>query len=153
MADEQPKLLEKRNFDDGEELFSAGDIAKEAFVVQRGAVELLKKDADGFFETVRIVGPGQILGEGALISPKPRKLGARAKGQAACIVVSRDIMETKLDEADSFVRGMFRVLLGNFSAIRDIDAETKDNTETEQTLKDLEVDDEVDDVTEEISIG
>ncbi len=142
MSDDQTELLAKRTIEDGEVIFSKGDIATEAFVVQRGEIELMEQDADGFFETVRIVGPGQSLGEGALISPKPRKLSARAKGPAACIVVSRDIMEAKLDEADGFIRGMFRVLLGNFSAVRDIDAEAKDSEETERDLKDLEVEED-----------
>lgn len=139
MSERPGDLLKEQGFEDGEMLYSVGDPADAAYVIKSGSIELLRRDEDGFYDTVRIIGPGQIFGEEALVAATPHIYSARAKGETACLVILRKELNEKLAEADNFIRGMFRVLIGNFSSIKEIDGDKPDESETEKTLRDLEV--------------
>ena len=70
----------------GQVLFSAGDTADGAFVVQQGSL-VLKPDGAGDQEIV--AGPGTLLGETALLAPTNRPATAVAREPARVLRVSR----------------------------------------------------------------
>ena len=70
----------------GQVLFSAGDTADGAFVVQQGSLSL-KPDGAGNDEIV--AGPGTLLGETALLAPTQRPATAVAREPARVLRVTR----------------------------------------------------------------
>jgi CRP-like cAMP-binding protein len=77
---------ESLSLEAGEVLFSAGDNADSAFVVQQGVLEL--RPEGGSDEEV-IAGPATLLGETALLAPTRRPATAIARERARLLRVSR----------------------------------------------------------------
>jgi CRP/FNR family transcriptional regulator, cyclic AMP receptor protein len=67
----------------GEVIFSEGDPAREMYIVREGSVELRKAGA-----LLESLGPGDILGEMALIDPAPRS--ATAVVGEGCVLAAVD---------------------------------------------------------------
>lgn len=70
----------------GDVLFSAGDTADAAFVVQQGSLSL-KPDGAGAEDIIAV--PGTLLGETALLAPTTRRATAIAREPARVLRVSR----------------------------------------------------------------
>jgi CRP-like cAMP-binding protein len=90
----------------GQVLFSAGDTADGAFVVQQGSL-LLKPDGAGAEEI--IAGPGTLLGETALLAATRRPATAVAREPVRVLRVSRATFLKILDsypEAAQRLRGL-----------------------------------------------
>ena len=111
--------LAKRRVEDGDLIFMEGDPGAETFLIHTGRVELIKRGADGLFETIAELGPGQIFGEMALATNRPRAAGARAMEDCVLIVVSKAQIDAKLKAADPFVSALFRILAGNLESTID----------------------------------
>ena len=79
--------VESLSLQAGQVLFSAGDTADGAFVVQQGSFSL--KPDDGAGEEEIIAGPGTLLGETALLAPTKRPATAIAREPARVLRVSR----------------------------------------------------------------
>jgi CRP-like cAMP-binding protein len=92
-------LLERRAYDAGQILFHKGDPGEEMFIVETGAVSIFEPGTDSAADTapsappageegvLRIFGPGEALGEMALIDFQPRTLSARAKEPTEALVL------------------------------------------------------------------
>lgn len=112
-------------FHDGDILFMEGDPADTMYLIHSGQVELIKRSDDGFFDTLELRGPGQVLGESSLASARPHTMGARASGDVRAIVVKRSMLSQKLDAADPFIQALFRILVRNLMSVMDLQAEIK----------------------------
>lgn len=77
----------------GQRVIEQGEEGREAFVVVRGVLEVLR-DADGK-PSVRLaaLGPGAIFGEMALVSDAPRAASVVAVEPAQLLAISRDALE------------------------------------------------------------
>lgn len=140
-------MLTNVSFGDGDIIFSQGERAHSCYLVRKGRVELVRQDADGFFETVEHVEPGHVFGKTALVSDSPYALGARAQGECACVQISRDGLDRVLQDADPFVRAMFRVLAGNLASIMELQEAAKLRAESNEDLSNLEVEGDDDEET------
>jgi CRP/FNR family transcriptional regulator, cyclic AMP receptor protein len=72
---------------DGEVLFREGEPAKEMLVVREGHLDVVKNAAGGGEACIARLGPGDVVGEMALIDIQPRSAAVRAHGQAAVIAL------------------------------------------------------------------
>lgn len=113
------EMLAKVSYEQGEIIFMEGDLGEATYLVQSGSVELVKKDSDGFFETIGTRLPGQVFGELALLTDRPRAAGARAAEDCVLIAVERYQLDQKLEAADPFVRALFRILAQNLLSVMD----------------------------------
>ncbi len=95
------KLLKAVRIDDvsgGDEIVRQGDEGREAFVVARGLLRVVR--LQGADETVLAqLGPGAILGEMALMSSTPRSASVRALEPAQLLVLERDQLERAAQQA------------------------------------------------------
>ncbi len=84
--------LKPRQLDSGELLFNQGDSGDELFIVQEGGIAIYvpSKDNPGAERPIRIFGPGEALGEMALIDNRPRSVSARAIDASAVLVLTGD---------------------------------------------------------------
>ena len=104
-------VYDRQAFAEGETIFTEGDVANRAYIVQEGRIEIFRRTDDG--EEIRIgsVGKGGIFGEMGLIDDKPRMATARAAVDATVIVVPKMTFETKLAKCDPFIRGLLGILV------------------------------------------
>lgn len=115
--------LAKVTFQAGEIIFMEGDIGNATYLIQSGKVELIKRGPDGMFDTIATIGAGQVFGEVALLTDRPRAAGARAQSDCLLIAVERGQLDAKLERADPFIRALFRILAQNLLSVMDRKAE------------------------------
>ncbi len=84
--------LQPRRLDAGEPLFNQGDPGDELYIVQEGgiAIYMPSKDQPGKERPIRIFGPGEMMGEMALIDRQPRSLSARAVETTRLLALTGD---------------------------------------------------------------
>lgn len=102
----------KRTFAAGETLFSEGEAGDFAFLIVSGAVDILKRAGDRDI-VIGQVGPGNIIGEMALIDSQPRMASARATVETAVNVIPREAIKARLDRLEKF-DPVLRRLMGTF---------------------------------------
>lgn len=106
-------LLYTRHLDAGEILFHRGDPGDELFIIQEGRLALFasQEEETGDDESaIRILGPGEVLGEMALIDGAPRSLSARAIEPTTLQVLSgddfRDLLRRSPEVAFAVMSGL-----------------------------------------------
>ncbi len=83
----------------GEVLYSAGDPAREAYLVESGVLRLTLQIGEGPERTVDLVGPGELGGEEGIVPGTPRRTGARAHGPTRLTVLEGDEVNQALRTA------------------------------------------------------
>lgn len=98
-----PAELTRRHVRAGARIFSEGEAADVAYVVERGEVDILTWQ-DGALARVATVSSGQLIGEMAILDAAPRSATAVARSDAELIVIERDRLEARLTTLDPVVR-------------------------------------------------
>lgn len=84
-----------RRFSAGEVLFTDGDPAKEAFLLQEGRVRLIKR-VGAVERSLRVLRPGDLFGETALIQGAPRNSTAVALSEGVALALDQATFEQVL---------------------------------------------------------
>lgn len=108
-----------QNFDAGRDIFKEGDTAYSAFLVKSGVVEVTKLHETGEPEVVGYAGPGQVFGEGVLMSKMRRYNSARAHEASVCIAIDYKKLVAALERSDPFIKALFNLLSGNMQSMID----------------------------------
>lgn len=93
----QQRLLDRhgRQFSSGEVIFSDGDEAREAFVLHQGRVRLIKR-VGATERGLRILRPGDLFGESALMNGAPRNQTAVALEEVIAVALDKDTFQQVL---------------------------------------------------------
>jgi EAL domain-containing protein (putative c-di-GMP-specific phosphodiesterase class I) len=86
-----------RSYPAGAEIFRAGERADCAYIVERGAVDII---APAEAVPVGRLGPGQIFGEASLLNEGARPVTALAAEPTDLFVIDRTLLQERLDRAD-----------------------------------------------------
>lgn len=98
--------LISREYIEGVHLFKKGDPAKEAFLVYSGSIRIYK-ESDGIEREIAKLGPGEIIGEMALITHKEaHSSNAVAAEKSIVVVITKKTLENKLKTADPLLNTM-----------------------------------------------
>jgi len=81
----------------GEAIIRAGEVGSELFVIERGAVDVLARRADGIDTRVASLGPGQFFGEAALLAEELRSATVLATSECQLIVISRAALRAAVE--------------------------------------------------------
>ncbi len=92
----------------GQPIFSAGDSADCAYLIQDGQVAMY---SPGEEQPLAILPAGEIFGEMAVLDNSPRILDARALSDCDVLVIKRSQILNRLEQADPVLRTLFEVLL------------------------------------------
>jgi NTE family protein len=104
-----------RALDPGEYLVRQQAAGDAAFVVESGLLEVVL-DTDGRETVVSTLGPGEIVGEMALLSGEPRSASVRAVTAARVLVLSRELFDAFMREHAAALLEISRVLSRRLSA-------------------------------------
>ena len=109
--------LKSRRLEAGEVIFNQGDEGDELIVVKEGGISIFAPidGGEGTEKAIRIFGPGEVLGEMALIDQKPRSLSARAEEASTILTLGLKEFKTLLTENSEMV---FSVMSGLNERIR-----------------------------------
>lgn len=105
-------LRDKIIVDDGTVIFKQGDEGVEAFVVQKGNIQITKEVA-GETISLGVVSVGQMFGEMAIIDGSRRTATARAIGRTQLLRVPKWTFEQKLDDCDPLLRSLITKYIKN----------------------------------------
>ncbi len=99
--------------DGGEIVFAEGDTGDAAYVITAGELEVVK--AAGAREILLAVrGPGDVVGEMALLDAAPRMATVRARGATSLVSIPKQRMDELLAGSATAARALFGVLLNRW---------------------------------------
>lgn len=97
----------------GEALFREGDAPDGAYVIESGRIEI-STTKDGRHLILSELGPGDLLGEMAVLDESPRTASATASEDSVLTRVDRSQLLERLDQADPIVRALMSGLLARY---------------------------------------
>ena len=99
--------------EEGQHLFYEGDIPGMAYVIQDGEVEIVK-ELSGRDVLLAVRGPGEVIGEMALLESKPRMASVRARTPTTLVGIRKEQMDELLATSLSAATTMFYTVLGRW---------------------------------------
>ena len=123
-------ILDRRYVPTGDVIMKEGEQGSIAFLIQSGEVRVYTTSEEREIELARL-GTGEIFGEMALISDKPRAASVAATQDCNLIVISRMQFEEKLSDLDPTINAVVRMLT------RRIVSANNNLTGKQQSFKDL----------------
>jgi CRP-like cAMP-binding protein len=109
--------MQLRTFPAGTLLFREGDPGDFVYVLRSGQVRVWRRE--GLEErTLALLGPGEIVGEWALVNQKPRSASCTVVEPAECIVVNGVALEKMLGNPEIAVR-LVRKLIARLAVLDD----------------------------------
>ena len=113
------RVMSERYWNEGEVLCRQGDGDSDLFVIRHGEIEVLKEAADGSSRRVYLAGPGEAVGELALLADIPRSATLQAVGPVTALVMRggdfRRLMERQPEISSRLVTILARKLAGSGS--------------------------------------
>lgn len=123
------QYLEEQHLAAGHTVFREGEVGDKLFVVRRGSVRL-QKVRDGVLYEVGRRGPGDMLGETALIDSSPRNVTVVCVGACDFFTLSREAFYEILSRLPAVATKILKVLTAR---IRDVDAARLQELESKNT--------------------
>lgn len=96
-----------RHYEDGELIVRQGEPGESMYVVQKGRVEVLRREGDKEY-CLRELGPGEFFGETAIFEGESRPATVRAVGEAWVYSLERDSLLRRIHEDPSLAFGLIQ---------------------------------------------
>ncbi len=112
-------IYDRVGYEPGAMVIEEGNQDSQAFLIQSGDVEIFRMH-EGKERELAILGPGEIIGEMALICHGVRKASVRAKTQCSLIRISKPEFEERLEKCDNAVQAVFKMLVKRISQLNDM---------------------------------
>jgi diguanylate cyclase len=90
---------------DGDVVFREGDAPTTAFLIEEGRIDI-NTEREGDVVRLATLGPGDLLGEMAVIDDAPRTATAIAAGPAVLLAIDRAAIGERLQQADPIIRSL-----------------------------------------------
>jgi len=103
-------LIDRKVFAEGDCVFKQGSTGRIAYIIQKGAVDIVHVTPDGTEKLLANVGVGAIFGEMSLIDDRPRMATARVTEPTTVIVITEQMFLQKLEKSDPFIRGLINIM-------------------------------------------
>ncbi len=107
--------MSRRILKPGEALFKEGDPPTSAFLIERGKVRI-SADHDGEILVLADLGPGDLVGEMAVIDDSPRTASAVAVEESVLLVIDRAHLTERIAHTDPIVRALLEGQLKRYRA-------------------------------------
>lgn len=109
MADCKTSYIIKK----GEPIFEEGEITNGVYCVKDGVCKMTKLSANGKDQIVKLVKPGELLGQRSMISDEPANLGAVAlEDMEVCFVPKSEILQF-FNQNNQFSMNMMKTICGD----------------------------------------
>ncbi len=98
------------SLDAGDVLFEEGDVGDRAYVVIEGTLEIVKQ-SEGHDVVLAVQGPGQVVGEMALLRALPRTATVKARDAAQLVAIPKATFDDLLASSPDSARAVFSGLV------------------------------------------
>ncbi len=99
----QTEKVTRAHYRPGDSIFLQGDPGANFYVIDRGEVEILRRDdTDQPNQVVDVLGPGEFFGEVALLDNQPRGVTAKARTSVDVLVMGKDVFSRMSGSLASF---------------------------------------------------
>ncbi len=98
VLDSLSRYFDVQEYKTGEVVFEEGAPGTHLYIIERGALEVIKGAITGEQRPLAELRPGEVVGEMAVMDLRPRSATVRAKTHAALLAVSRDNLLKMLAE-------------------------------------------------------
>ena len=99
----QTEKITRAHYRPGDSIFLQGDPGANFYVIDRGEVEILRRDdTDQPNQVVDVLGPGEFFGEVALLDNQPRGVTAKARTSVDVLVMGKDVFSRMSGSLASF---------------------------------------------------
>ncbi len=99
----------------GELIFKEGDIINGVFCIQSGVCKLSKLSSNGKDQIIKLVKPGELLGQREMISDEPTNLTAIAhEDMEVCLIPRSDVLSL-FDKNNQFSRNLMKTICGDLN--------------------------------------
>jgi CRP/FNR family cyclic AMP-dependent transcriptional regulator len=105
------RVLNRETFQPGHILMTEGEQGTAAWFVERGKIQIYKKDAQGKKTILAELGPDSIIGEMAMISKEPRSATAEVLEESVLVKITAHDFEEKLKNTDRALQAVMKVLI------------------------------------------
>lgn len=102
----------------GQFLFKQGDPATAAYILNSGLIGIFK-EVDGKRQPIARVKKGEFFGEMAIIDGRPRRNSAMALEDCTLSLVSKEMIEEKLQGSDTLIRTLLHMLTNSLRAVHE----------------------------------
>ena len=102
--------IETVSFETGDLLFNENDVSFHFFIIQQGEIEIFKNGPEGEVFLAK-VGPGNSIGEFAMLDRKPRSASARALSPVTAARVSPEAYDQLLSDLPDWAVSVMRALV------------------------------------------
>jgi len=102
--------LQEKHFQQGEHLIHQGDIGEEMFVISSGHALVMTEDEEGQRHVIARTGPGDVLGEMALLAREPRTADAIAQEPLVARVLPASTFHTLIESYPEFSQFLTRLV-------------------------------------------
>jgi len=112
------RLLRRRLIPSGHVLFKEGDPGNLAYLIEQGRISVLKAGCGGDTIHVAQLGPGEIVGEMALIDGHPRCASAIATEATTLSAISKADLEKLMADSAPGLVGILKTLIARLRGQR-----------------------------------
>lgn len=108
-------------FEPGHVIFKEGDARGDCYIIEEGEVEI-STNMNGREVSLAILSKGDIFGEMALVDDGPRSATATTVGKVEAFVISRDLLETRMNNLDPLIGLLVRLMIERYRTKRQFPA-------------------------------
>jgi serine/threonine-protein kinase len=101
------------HFAGGDHIIHEGHTGESAYIIVSGSCEVYRM-IEGTRVSIRTMGPGELFGETAILSPGPRVANVVALEDTTLYVVTADVLEKELDRLKPWLASLIRTLGDRF---------------------------------------
>ena len=113
-------LVKKEQYAKGSLVFSQGDTGDAAFIVESGAIGILKILDNGEKVHLATLKQGELFGEMAVIDGSRRMAAAVALEDSTVVKVPPETFDAKLQQYDPFMRALIEILISNLRGVHKV---------------------------------
>ena len=140
------KIISKKEFNQNDLIIEEGQKGDEAYIIEKGLVEIIKDARDGSQILLSELSAGQVFGEMCLFDNKTRSATVKAKTNVVLQVIPRSIFTQYLEKTPPLIRLIIEVLLNRLRLSSELITELKMENEVyknsrrtyDSCLKDLD---------------
>ncbi len=113
MPSSRPTNLDHLHLPAGARLFSAGDLGDAAYLIVSGRLEIVLERLEGDL-ILAYRGPGEIVGEMAILDHQPRSAAVRALEDSELVIITEEQLSHRIAQTDPILRMCLGVVLSRY---------------------------------------
>lgn len=115
-------FVKRMSFKKGDFIFKINDKRDVAYIIEKGQVNLFGRASESQHNPSITIGDGEIFGESAILEGGCRSASAVAETDVDAFVLSRSVLQSRMDELDPLVHLIISMLLDKYCRSRLVEA-------------------------------